>query len=168
MQRYSSAGPALFASQEEPCRNLHSCIYIHSLCCVHCTHTGTRCAHGGAHPAGFIVGAPQYDATHVGHGCTPGLRNSTLPCSSACGLGAGLSLLCTPGAVWVLAQRSPGCRMAEGVASAPSHDQPQSPVTLLVPIAAEGFRLLGQGCSQKVKEPATCPSCPLGSGDLLP
>lgn len=26
------------------------CIYIHTLRCVHPTHTGTQCAHGGAHP----------------------------------------------------------------------------------------------------------------------
>lgn len=60
MQRYSSAGPGLFASQQDACRNpclrvrARMCIYIHTLRCVHRTHTGTQRAHRGAHPTGLV------------------------------------------------------------------------------------------------------------------
>lgn len=87
MQRYSSAGPALFASQEEPCRNLHSCIYIYTACAVYTVHTRGHGVHTGVHTPLGSACAPQYDPTHVGHGCTLGLRHSTLPCSTARGVG---------------------------------------------------------------------------------
>lgn len=51
MQRYSSAGPGLFASQQDACHNpclrVRACVYIYTPCGVYTIHTQGRSVHTG-------------------------------------------------------------------------------------------------------------------------